>query len=61
MADRKATATWNGGLKDGKGTVALGSGFFKGAFSFGTEWAKSREQTLRSCWRPRLQVATRWH
>ncbi len=36
MADRKANATWIGGLKDGKGTVALGSGLFEGAFSFGT-------------------------
>lgn len=36
MADKKANATWNGGLKDGKGTVALGSGLFEGAFSFGT-------------------------
>src|SRR5687768_14549497 len=36
MADRKANATWNGGLKDGKGTIALGSGLFEGAFSFGT-------------------------
>jgi len=36
MADRKANATWNGGLKDGKGKVALGSGLFEGAYSFGT-------------------------
>ena len=36
MADRKANATWNGGLKDGKGAIALGSGLFEGAFSFGT-------------------------
>ena len=36
MADRKATATWNGTLLEGKGTVALGSGLFEGAFSFGT-------------------------
>jgi lipoyl-dependent peroxiredoxin len=34
MAKRKATATWNGGLKGGDGTMALGSGAFEGAFSF---------------------------
>ena len=36
MAYRKASATWHGSLKDGKGTVALGSGLFGGKFSFGT-------------------------
>jgi osmotically inducible protein OsmC len=36
MAVRNAKATWQGGLKDGKGTMALGSGAFEGAFSFNT-------------------------
>ncbi|CAN5447054.1 OsmC family protein [soil metagenome] len=36
MADRKANAEWQGGLKDGKGKVALGSGLFEGAYSFAT-------------------------
>jgi lipoyl-dependent peroxiredoxin len=36
MAERKATAEWNGGLKDGSGKMALGSGMFEGAFSFET-------------------------
>lgn len=36
MAERKATAEWNGSLKEGSGTLALGSGLFKGAFSFST-------------------------
>ena len=36
MAIRTATATWNGTLKEGKGTMALGSGAFEGAFSFNT-------------------------
>ncbi len=31
---RKADAEWNGGIKDGKGTVKLGSGAFEGAYSF---------------------------
>ncbi|MFN0140641.1 MAG: OsmC family peroxiredoxin [Pyrinomonadaceae bacterium] len=36
MATRSAKATWNGTLKEGKGTMALGSGAFEGAFSFDT-------------------------
>ncbi|HUX32287.1 MAG TPA: OsmC family protein [Gemmatimonadaceae bacterium] len=32
--DRKAEARWNGGLKDGNGTVKLGSGAFDGPYSF---------------------------
>lgn len=36
MAERKATAEWNGTLKDGSGKIALGSGLFEGAFSFST-------------------------
>ena len=34
MAIRKAEAEWKGGLKDGAGSLALGSGAFKGAYSF---------------------------
>src|SRR3712207_1512362 len=34
MAKRKATATWDGGLKSGDGTMGLGSGAFEGPFSF---------------------------
>ena len=34
MAIRKANAEWNGGLKGGKGKVALGSGAFEGPYSF---------------------------
>lgn len=36
MAVRNAKATWQGGLTDGKGTMALGSGAFEGSFSFNT-------------------------
>ena len=36
MAERKATAEWNGTLKEGEGRMALGSGVFEGKFSFGT-------------------------
>jgi len=34
MATRKATAEWQGGLKGGSGEVAVGSGVFKGPYSF---------------------------
>ena len=34
MATRKADAVWEGGLKDGKGKVSLGSGAFEGNYSF---------------------------
>ena len=40
MADRKATATWNGTLMEGGGSVALGSGLFEGKFSFGTRFGE---------------------
>jgi lipoyl-dependent peroxiredoxin len=41
MAKRKANAIWKGNLKDGKGTMALGSGAFEGAFSFGTRFEET--------------------
>jgi len=34
MATRKAHARWDGGIKDGQGTVDLGSGAFRGSYSF---------------------------
>ena len=36
MAERKATAEWNGSLTEGSGKFAVGSGSVGGAFSFGT-------------------------
>jgi len=36
MAERKAKAEWTGSLKDGSGTMSLGSGTFEGKFSFAT-------------------------
>lgn len=38
MATRNATAVWTGGLKDGGGTVRLGSGAFEGAYSFSSRF-----------------------
>ena len=34
MVTRKANAEWLGNLKEGKGSVELGSGAFKGSYSF---------------------------
>ena len=38
MPTRSADAVWEGGLKDGKGKIKLGSGAFEGAYSFGTRF-----------------------
>jgi len=38
MAVRLANAVWKGDLKDGKGTVSLGSGAFSGAYSFSSRF-----------------------
>jgi osmotically inducible protein OsmC len=38
MPVRRASAQWNGGIKDGKGTMKLGSGAFEGNYSFGTRF-----------------------
>jgi lipoyl-dependent peroxiredoxin len=34
MAVRSASAVWEGGLRDGSGKMALGSGAFEGSYSF---------------------------
>ena len=34
MPTRNATAVWEGGLKDGKGSFKAGSGAFEGSYSF---------------------------
>jgi lipoyl-dependent peroxiredoxin len=34
MPDRTARAVWEGSLREGKGTMALGSGAFEGPYSF---------------------------
>jgi osmotically inducible protein OsmC len=38
MTTRKAHARWEGGIKDGKGTIDFGSGVFKGAYSFASRF-----------------------
>lgn len=38
MPTRHAHARWEGGIKDGKGAIDLGSGAFKGAYSFASRF-----------------------
>src|SRR5215208_1282324 len=38
MATRNASATWRGNLKEGEGSMALGSGVWEGPFSFKTRF-----------------------
>lgn len=38
MPDRKGTAAWEGNLRDGHGTMKLGSGAFEGAYSFSSRF-----------------------
>lgn len=38
MAVRNASAVWNGTLKEGDGTMRLGSGAFEGAFTFSSRF-----------------------
>jgi len=41
MAVRTANAVWNGGLKDGNGSVRLGSGAWEGKYSFATRFEEA--------------------
>lgn len=38
MPVRTASAVWNGSLKEGNGTMKLGSGAYEGAYSFGSRF-----------------------
>jgi osmotically inducible protein OsmC len=42
MPVRKANAVWEGGLKDGHGKVALGSGAYEGPYSFGSRFEEAK-------------------
>ena len=42
MPARKAEAEWKGSLKEGSGTMKLGSGAFSGAYSFGTRFEEAK-------------------
>ncbi len=41
MPVRNADAVWEGNLKNGKGRVELGSGLFKGNYSFGSRFEQA--------------------
>ena len=41
MPVRHAEAIWNGTLREGNGSMSLGSGAFEGAFSFGTRFEET--------------------
>lgn len=38
MPVRKASAVWNGSLKEGKGSMRMGSGAYEGPYSFGSRF-----------------------
>ena len=38
MSVRNATATWNGSLQEGSGTMKLGSGLYEGPFTFASRF-----------------------
>ncbi|MEW6324528.1 MAG: OsmC family protein [Nitrospirota bacterium] len=38
MATRTSTAQWEGGLKDGKGTMKVGAGAYQGPYSFASRF-----------------------
>ncbi len=40
VAERTADAEWTGGLRDGRGSVKLGSRAFEGSYSFGSRFEK---------------------
>jgi osmotically inducible protein OsmC len=42
MPVRKATAEWEGRLRDGRGTMRFGSGAFEGAYSFASRFADGK-------------------
>lgn len=42
MPIRQSSAVWKGNLKEGKGTIKLGSGAFEGQYSFGTRFEQGK-------------------
>ena len=42
MSIAKANAVWNGTLKEGAGTMALGSGAYKGAYTWASRFADGK-------------------
>ena len=42
MPERNAQATWEGSLKEGRGTFQFGGGLFEGPFSFSSRFEEAR-------------------
>lgn len=42
MPQRKGSAEWKGGLKDGRGSLSLGSGAYEGGYSFGSRFEEAK-------------------
>lgn len=42
MPKRTGSAEWKGGLKDGRGSLSLGSGAFEGGYSFGSRFEEGK-------------------
>ena len=42
MAIRNADAVWEGNLKDGKGTMRVGSGAYAGAYSYSSRFEEAK-------------------
>jgi osmotically inducible protein OsmC len=42
MPKRTGSAEWKGGLKDGRGSLSLGSGAFEGSYSFGSRFEEGK-------------------
>ncbi len=42
MPIRQAEAIWTGNLRDGKGTMKLGSGYFEGPFTFASRFEEGK-------------------
>ena len=41
MPTRSSSAVWNGGLKNGNGTITVGKKVFEGAYSFGSRFEEA--------------------
>lgn len=41
MSVRKSTAVWNGNLKEGKGNMVVGNGFYEGPYTFASRFESS--------------------
>ena len=48
MLTRTAGAVWEGSLKDGKGTMNVGSGAFDGPYTFASRFEDGKSSALRN-------------